>query len=204
MSSISSTISNIWSGIVSKVGSFLGNIWTKITSKFNEILSWLGNLKDKFLEVGGNLIKGLLDGITNKMGDLKKKVKEIGDNVLGGVKDFFGIASPSKEFALIGKYNVEGLEQGMESSLPSLRQTVSTVGETTLGGYSGAYTPENSPVMSKASNNETNHYSPQFNLTISGSNNDRDMERKVKRWISEAMQETFDGLGRRNPRLREV
>ena len=204
MSSISSTISNIWSGIVSKVGSFLGNIWTKVTSKFNEILSWLGNLKDKFLEVGGNLIKGLLDGITNKMGDLKRKVKEIGDNVLGGVKDFFGIKSPSREFALVGRYNVQGLEKGFEEGLPSLQQTVKGVGESTLESYSGGYTPESASVATRGSVSETNHYSPQFNLTINGASDTRDMERKVKQWIKEAMQETFDGFGRRNPRLREV
>lgn len=204
MSSIAGVISRIWSGIVSKVGGFLGNIWTEVTSKFNELVSWLGNLKDKFLEVGGNLIKGLLDGITNKMGDLKAKVQEIGDNVLGGVKDFFGIASPSKEFALVGKYNVEGLEQGIESSLPSLRQTVRAVGENTLEGYSSGYTPESSAVLSRSNTNETNHYNPQFNLTINGAEDTRGMERKVKQWIREAMQDTFDGFGRRNPRLREV
>ena len=204
LSGISSTISSIWSGIVSKIGSFLSNIWTKITTKFNQVLEWLRNLKDKFLEVGGNLIKGLLDGITNKMGDLKNKVKEIGDNVLGGVKEFFGIASPSKEFALIGQYNIQGLEQGMMSSLPSLRQTVSAIGETTLGSYSGAYTPENSPAMSNTSRSETNTYSPQFNLTVSGAENPRDIERKVKQWVREAMTETFSSFGRRNPRLREV
>ena len=217
MSKIMSVIRSIWSNIVSVVGNFVGKIWSKVTSKFNQLVSWLSNLKSKFLSVGKNLIKGLLDGITNKMGDLKKKVKEIGDNVLGGVKDFFGIKSPSKEFAIVGRYNIEGLEKGMESSLPSLKRTVDTVGNSTLkqsvssvaepngaiaSGY--AYTPENSSIVNHTSRNETNTYSPQFNLTINGADDTRDIEHKVKQWVKEAMQETFRGYGRRNPRLQEV
>lgn len=66
------------------------------------------------------------------------------------------------------------------------------------------YSPEN--VSSTSTNNATeyNTYAPQFNLTISGSNEDRETERKVKRWINEAMNEVFESMARKNPRLREV
>lgn len=68
-----------------------------------------------------------------------------------------------------------------------------------------AYTPESSaPVTGTTNVRGGDVYSPVFNLTISGSGDDRATERKVKRWIKEALDETFDGMARRNPRLREV
>lgn len=65
-----------------------------------------------------------------------------------------------------------------------------------------SYTPESS--YRGVAVTENNSYSPVFNLTINGSTNDRETERKVKRWISEAMEEVFDSMSRKNPRLREV
>ena len=66
------------------------------------------------------------------------------------------------------------------------------------------YTPENSTVGSSQVGNVENTYSPQFTLNINGANDDKAMERKVKRWIKESMDEVFDSMSRKNPRLREV
>ena len=51
---------------------------------------------------------------------------------------------------------------------------------------------------------ENNTYSPQFTLNISGTGNDREMERKVKRWITESLDEVFESMGRKNPKIQEV
>jgi len=65
-----------------------------------------------------------------------------------------------------------------------------------------AYTPESRTYSEN--NTEYNTYSPVFNLTISGTNEDRVMERKVKRWIKKAMEEVEQAALRKNPRLQEV
>ena len=64
--------------------------------------------------------------------------------------------------------------------------------------------PESSTTISKSNNTENNTYAPVFNLTVSGNNDDRTMERKVKRWIKESMDEVFSSLDCKNRRLREV
>ena len=66
------------------------------------------------------------------------------------------------------------------------------------------YSSENVNTSSTNNATEYNTYAPQFNLTISGSNEDRETERKVKKWINEAMNEMIESMKRRNPRLREV
>lgn len=66
------------------------------------------------------------------------------------------------------------------------------------------YTPEGSlSVVTNTSVQGGDTYAPVFNLTIAGSG-DREMARKVKQWVKEAMDEMFDSMSRKNPRLREV
>ena len=64
------------------------------------------------------------------------------------------------------------------------------------------YTPSGS--ITSRSTSETNTYAPVFNLTINGTEDARGLERKVKRWIREAMDDTFNSMARRSPRLQEV
>lgn len=74
-----------------------------------------------------------------------------------------------------------------------------------LGVNYGSYSPESDGENYQSSNSvENNTYAPVFNLTISGTNDDRTMARKVKQWISEALDETFDSLYRQNKRIQEI
>ena len=68
------------------------------------------------------------------------------------------------------------------------------------------YTPEHdAAVHSYVNKSETNHYNPVFNLTINGNDTDaRGMERKVRRWVKESIESTFDTMNRKNPRLQQV
>ena len=68
----------------------------------------------KIYDIGKDLVKGLWNGIKSAKDWVLDKIKGFGDSILDGLKDFFGISSPSKEFAIIGKYNIMGLEEGMK------------------------------------------------------------------------------------------
>lgn len=67
-----------------------------------------------------------------------------------------------------------------------------------------SYSPEDSVSRSSGRREEYNTYSPQFNLTITGTNDDRAMARKVKRWVREAMEDMFDTLDSKTPQTQEV
>lgn len=82
---------------------------TKIVNKFKE-------LPKKLVSVGKNLVEGLWNGINDKVDWVLDKIKGFGDRVLNGIKDFFGIASPSKKTKEVGKYLVEGLSLGIEDN----------------------------------------------------------------------------------------
>lgn len=79
------------------------------------IVSAFGSLVGKLVEVGGNLIRGLWNGINDAAGWVLEKIKGFGKKILDGIKNFFGIHSPSRLFHdVIGKNLMLGLGEGIE------------------------------------------------------------------------------------------
>ena len=95
------------------------------------------------------------------------------------------------------------------NGIPKNWLNISLGNEASASAWSGStsgtsvYTPENTTAAVNH-HTETNVYSPQFTLNISGTGDDRAAARKVKRWIQEALDETFDSMARKNPRLQEI
>lgn len=128
-----------------------------ITSKVPEILySILRGFKNgvsDFIDIGGDLVKGLWQGISDKVDWILGKIKGFGRSVLDGIKSFFGIHSPSTEFAWIGKMNVLGLEEGMEDMKGRLNSTIQNMVNLSPS------------LMASASNS----YSPNINIAVNNS-----------------------------------
>lgn len=81
------------------------------------------------------------------------------------------INSPSRVWRSYGRYTIEGSILGMEESLPKLQATANKAA--TVAYPYDRYTPEGDAASYSSSNvTESNVYSPQFNLSVSGSNSD--------------------------------
>lgn len=103
----------------------------------------------------------------------------------------------------------------LSNILASIRYAVATYGSLEKAyrgvGYAGgvgkvvlpAYAPGVAVSGSSAGNTTTNDYSPSFSLTVSGAS-DRTLERNVKKWVKESLDEVFNSMSRKNPRVREV
>lgn len=82
------------------------------------------------------------------------------------------------------------------------------VGEVRLPTQSSSvrmtYTPESDASIHNSVYTEHNTYAPSFTLNIEGTTDDRALARKVKRWVSEAMNEAFEAMERKTVRLQEV
>lgn len=85
----------------------------KVKEMVDDAYAKLKELPEKALSVGKDLVTGLWKGITDKMDWLKNKIKSFTNSVLDGIKDFFGVASPSKETAWIGQMLDEGMAEGV-------------------------------------------------------------------------------------------
>lgn len=75
-------------------------------------------------------------------------------------------------------------------------------------GAAGVHLPVYSPASSVGASStnysrETNYYSPSFSLSMNGTT-DRTTERTIKKWVYEAIQETFESMERANPCVQEV
>ena len=79
---------------------------------------------DKLKEIGKNMIQGLWNGMKNMKDWAINKIKELGSSILKGLKSILGIKSPSKEFALIGKFSVLGYTEALDDMQKDVQEQV--------------------------------------------------------------------------------
>lgn len=95
-------------------------------------------------DVGKMMIQGLWNGIGNAKQWLLDKITGLGKSILKTIKGIFGIHSPSREFAWIGKMNILGLEKGMEDMKGDLNTTfddMMNLSPILLASASNSYNP---------------------------------------------------------------
>lgn len=95
----------VWDALKTYVGAIPG-----------KLLEFFKDLGSKFLEIGKNMLLGLIDGLKDKWEDLKKTVGNVFNGVVDWAKNLLGISSPSKVFIEIGKETIEGFNKGIRDS----------------------------------------------------------------------------------------
>ena len=125
---IKSGIVNVWNSIAS----FFTGLWDSIVSiatnawnGFKEFISgvWEG-IKNTFTSawesmknVGKNIVEGLWNGISGAASWLWEKITGFGNSIINWFKGIFGIKSPSRVFAGLGKYLDQGLAKGLTDNM---------------------------------------------------------------------------------------
>lgn len=151
---------------------------------------------------GTNMITSLAGGITDAKPAAVSAAADVANSINAEFAKIQQINSPSKVWTKFGTFLPTGLAKGVIKAAPTAQKAVEKVGAVTTPS-SGGYTPASS-IINSSKSAEYNTYSPQFNLTISGSTDDRVLARKVKRWVNESVNETFESMGRKNLRVRET
>lgn len=91
------------------------------------VVGGFSKMLDKVKEVGSNIIQGLIGGITGGANKLYDKCKEVGKKALNKIKETLGISSPSKEFALVGKFSMLGFQEGLEAMQPEIDKAINSM-----------------------------------------------------------------------------
>lgn len=120
------------------------DILANFLSTLNEIF---GGLPAKMLQVGKDLMMGLVDGVKSMMSNAVDAVKGVGNNIVDGFKGLLGIQSPSKVFHEFGEEIGQGLADGIDASTPTAVTAIERLGSAVASAgramVSGALSPEN-------------------------------------------------------------
>lgn len=130
--SIKETISNAWNNITNTVLSKLVELKNWVVNKFNEIIGFITGLPGRFVQMGRDLIQGLINGAGAMAGALVGKVRDLASSAINAIKSVFGIGSPSKVFRQIGVWTGEGLVLGFGDEQKHVAQAVEALGDAGL------------------------------------------------------------------------
>lgn len=211
------------SNIIQPVMKFFSGLWDKITGGVSSVKETIVGA----FQSAWDTVTGIWEGITGFFSKLWDGVKNIVGKIIGKGKEATGAANSAKAAnnyrgGLISSPTLSWVgEKGAEMIIPLTNyknrglslweragqmlgvQPSPQISVSSPAVSLPSYSPGSAVTSSSSTNTENNNYSPQFTLNLSGTV-DRTTQRTVKNWIKEALQETFDGMGRTNPRLTEV
>lgn len=115
-------VASFLSQVISRLASWAGQMAARgaagARSMFNAVVNGLASLPGRVLSIGGDVVRGIWDGISGTAGWLADKVKGFASGILDGMKSALGIHSPSRLFRdQVGKYIAQGIGVGFESEM---------------------------------------------------------------------------------------
>lgn len=110
----------ILEGLIKSTPSLLKGVWNIGKSLINGFSSLPGSM----LNIGKSLLEGLWNGIKGLKSWVLSKVKGMANDIIKSLKSALGIHSPSKEFAIIGKYSILGYTEQLDKMKGQLQDAV--------------------------------------------------------------------------------
>lgn len=133
-----SIVGNVVSSVLGGIGSFFADTWRNITNGVSGFISgFLGFFNDLpgkiigalsgastwLLDVGKNIVQGLINGAKGMINNAVQAIKDVGGAMLDGVKGFLGIKSPSRRFRYeVGQQVGEGARLGILDKVKSVAE----------------------------------------------------------------------------------
>ncbi|MEU1284903.1 hypothetical protein [Kitasatospora sp. NPDC005856] len=126
---LGAVLSRIWSTIYDGAVSGWNNTINWIKGVPGAIKSAIGDLGGLLVSAGGDVIRGLWNGISNMGSWLKSQlISFVSAAIPGPIKSALGIASPSKLMRRdVGRWIPAGIEAGVEDGRPSLERTMASL-----------------------------------------------------------------------------
>jgi tape measure domain-containing protein len=121
------TIKNFIKNAITNIANTIKSLPGKIASIPGKIIQLFKEIPGKLLNVGKNIVKGLWQGAKDMKDWVVNKFKGLGKGILNGMKKALGIKSPSKEFAIIGRFSMLGYTKGLEEMQPEIQKTIDSM-----------------------------------------------------------------------------
>lgn len=157
-----------------KVKEFAANLWKNVTQSFENMKNAVSekmsavwqSIKDRWdaimdffkginlIDIGKDIIQGLINGIQDKFNALKEKMRDIGDSIKDTIANVLGIRSPSRVMIGFGENIGEGMAIGIErasSMVQEMSQRMANMAVPDVSGLS-AQAVNNSTTNNQVSN----------------------------------------------------
>lgn len=194
----------------------MGQMDTAVQNGFTGLVADAGKFSKDFkdeidhtdlYQSGVNIMRGLDNGLKSMRSTVIGTARGIGTDLKGAVNRSLDIHSPSRVMEESGENTGLGLVRGMENLAGKITRTAQGIADQTAISMSplrSRYSPESTSAGNTSQSSQVNTWNPVFSLTLNGASASDSNERKVRRWVKEAMKEAMEGMGRTNPRLQEV
>lgn len=99
-----------------------------------------------WLSLGKSILKGILNGMLDFGTVVKDTIKKVGNKITNSIKDFFGIASPSRLMAKqVGTQLTAGIAMGFENGIPNTIREVNNAMTDLNNGIQSSLNPTINP-----------------------------------------------------------
>ncbi|MCM2506062.1 phage tail tape measure protein [Aureimonas altamirensis] len=102
-----------------------------------QMLAALRELPGQMLQIGKDIIQGLINGISSGKDMVVDAAKGVASSAVSGVKSLLGIHSPSRVMHEVGNNIVQGLNNGMGEMETQTESIASNIGQTISSAFSG-------------------------------------------------------------------
>lgn len=96
----------------------------------------IGNIADKFVTVGGDIIRGIVKGIKGGIASVGAAAREMALGALKAARNALEVKSPSKKFIEVGQFINEGLVIGITSTASDVRSAAEKLADSIFTGFS--------------------------------------------------------------------
>lgn len=97
------------------------------------------NIKDKFTQIGKDLLNGLANGISSNVNSAISAISGASNGIINAARRVLDVHSPSRIFEAIGKHVVEGLQRGIEEYSKLAYNSASELADDTMNGFNNGY-----------------------------------------------------------------
>ena len=207
LSTLNETVGTQLSNLVTTAETKMKELYGKIDTQLKLIIGLMSATATTMYNSGVAMMTGVNSGMESMRATLVATSASIARSVQSAYDAELKIESPSKVMMTSGEDTVMGGVVGMRKRIPDMKAASTDVAAAATPSFARTYSPETDTgtvYNSRSSSIEYTTISPSFSLSVNGTQDDRATARKVKQWVRESMQESFESMARKTPVNREA
>lgn len=170
--------------------------WNGLKGIVESIMNWFAGLGSAFMEIGGNIIDGIIEGIKAKATGAVDAVKNVAKNMADAFKSFWGINSPATLGIEYGGYIPEGVAIGVKDKAIKVEQATKQMSSMASGGMATSGTRQTASASGGGM-----HFNPQITVNVNGGGSVKESFSSIEQQLNLFMDEYAQKMALRNPKV---